>query len=218
MSIRTATQALFVVVLVTGVTIGATTGAVAQETDDSGLFDGGDCQGWLGKASCVVDSVLAGASGAVDRAKYAASKALGGDSETTAAEEAKGLTSYYNANNETLEAYVNERNNFSGNETVEITLLVDGEMETRYLEVDVSDADVTKSEMVSSTNRSITETVTVCGYAATQATEELEHFTTTYAEPNKDLPTSYYARLKGRYNEDVETTLIESNGDCAEGS
>lgn len=216
---------LVVALTVTGVTIGATA-PVAADSDDpllGGVFgDDDEEDSSLGdRLSSGFSALGAGFQGLEDRAGYWLSQtvgsrvpALAGD-ETTAADQANAVTTYYRANNETLEAYVNQRRNFSGDSTVEITIQLDGETATRYLLANETGGNVS-TRIVSSTSRTPDEDLTVCGFAAASAYEELKHFMQEYAEPNKDVDAAYLSRVKGRYSDDVETSLYPSDGDCSE--
>jgi hypothetical protein len=217
---------LALALVVTGVTIGAA--PAAADSDDpvlDGVFSDDD-----GNETSIADRVASGASalraglgGLQDRAGFWVSQtvgdrvpALAGD-QTSAADQASALTTYYRANHETLERYVNARRNFSGDRTVEVTIKLNGEEETRYLLANESNGNVTTS-VVSSTSRTVNEDLTVCGFAAQSSYEELKHFTENYAEPGKDVDASYKARLASRYGDDVETSLYPAGGDCSEDS
>lgn len=213
--------------VVTGVTIGASSPAVADSHDPvlGGVFSD-DEDGNATVAERVASGAAAlgaGLGGLQDRAGFWVSQtvgdrvpALAGD-QTSAADQASALTTYYRANNETLERYVNARNNFSGDRTVEVTIKLNGETATRYLLANESNGNVT-TRLVESTSRTVNEDLTVCGFAAQSAYEELKHFTENYAEPGKNVDASYMARLKSRYGDDVETSLYPAGGDCSEDS
>lgn len=150
-----------------------------------------------------------------DRAKYAAASASPfGGIEQTADQEIETLASTYNANNATLEAYVNNRTTLEQDRTIKLSLHIEETSATRYLEANVTDGNVTESSIVTSTERTVTDEVAVCGYAATQSTEELEHFTEEYATPNEDVDLEYLAELRGSYAKDVDATLLQTSGTC----
>lgn len=208
-----------IAVLLTGVTTAAIAPAAAQSDSDdpvlSGAFD---------SENATVRDVLSGGYAAAkaygDRIWFDLSGGVAGDAvpflardATSAAEQATAVTTYYNEHNETLEEYVNSRKDLSRNSTVEVTWQLDGETATRYVVANSTGSNVT-TEMVSSTNRTVDETATVCGFAAASSYEELKHFTEEYAEPDKDVDAAYLGRLKGRYGEDVETSLYPSSGTC----
>ena len=200
----------------------------ADSHDESGLSavldgpaDGESVSAW---AADGVRATWAAASGARDRAGWA----IRGYVPTTlserfpslahtppaATDEARSVTTYYNGRSEVLEAYANARASNWTDRTVAITWHLDGETATRYLVVNASEGNVTSSEIVETTNRTTDHTLDLCGFAAEQSQEELEYFVQTYAKPDKDVDTQYLARLKGRYGDDVETTLYPSGGSC----
>lgn len=213
---------MLVAASVTGVTALAASPVAAADDDTllGGVLEGPDDD------ESRTEWALGGASVAWSAAKGAQERSswwFGGlnpfaDEPPGAAEEAKALTTYYNGNNATLEAYANERTNWTADHTVEITILVEDSEATRYLVANASNGNLTDTTMVKTTSRTPDETLTACGYAAEQSQEELEYFIQEYAEPNKDVDTKYLARIKGKYNKDVETSLYPSGGDCEGGS
>jgi len=200
--------ALLVVATVTGVTF-ATAPAVAQSDTPLGhVFEGDTSE----KAGDGLSAVWSSVWGYQDRAVWA----ILGTKDRTASEEMSGAATYFNVNNETLISYANARRNFSSNETVEFTLHLNGETTTRHLVINATEGNLTRAEIISSTNRTATHVLEVCDYAADQSHEELETFTTEYAEPNESVDAAYLGKMKGRYGDDVETTLFPSSGDCSE--
>lgn len=222
--------ALAVALSVTGVTFAAAPALADHNTDEpilDGVFsdsseeDQEESSG-LEKISSGWDSISAGLEGARARAGYWIGEKAGGvvpfleAEETTAGDQARALTTYYGNHNGTLEAYVNSRENFSQNHTVQVTIHLNDETATRYLLANESGGNVT-TRVVKSTDRTPNESLEICGFAAASAYEELKHFTQNYAEPNKDVDTAYKARMKGRYGDDVETSLYPSGGECSGG-
>lgn len=210
--------AIMVVLLVTGVTLVGTTPVAADHTSNSGFGEiiDEDDSSTMSQAADGVGAILAGIDGARQRASFFSRQYVPLiDVETSSAtEEADAVASYYNSHNATLEAYTNERTDLEKNHTIEMTWHLNGETETRYLLADQSNGSLTTSRVVNSSERTPTHTLEMCGYAADQSEEELRYFVTEYAEPNKDVDNSYRARLKGKYNDDVETSLLPSDGDC----
>lgn len=219
--------ALAVALTVTGVTF-ATAPALADHNADEPLLEGvfsdggGSSSSALDKASSAYTAAASTVDGLQARGWYWISSNLGdtvpmlaGD-DTTASGQAKALTTFYRANNATLETYVNTRENFTKDHTVEVTIHLDGETATRYLLANESGGNVTTS-VVTSTSRTADETIELCGFAAASAHGELQHFTEEYAEPNKDVDAAYLARVKSRYGNDVETTLYPGDGSCSGG-
>jgi len=215
---RLASAIMLVAALVTGVTFA--TGAVAADGHDSALgdvLDGPDAnESTLGWASDGLSATWAGAQGAQDRAGWWISNQVPAlETETsTATEEARSVTTYYNGHNATLEEYASDRTNWTSNQTLEITWHLEDSTATRYLLANVSDGNVTSSRMVANTSRSADHTLKLCRYGAEQSQEELKYFVQEYAEDGEDVDAAYKARLKGKYNDDVETTLFPSGGEC----
>lgn len=220
--------ALLLVASVTGVTFAASQPAAAdQHTTVLGeVLDGPDDN--ESTTEWTVDGLSvawAAAGGAQDRAVWAISQNAPdfvaerfGAQDQLASAEAESVTTYWNEHNQTLMTWSNDRGTFSENRTIEMTWHLNGETATRYVLVNVSDGNVTRAHMVESTSRSVTDSTDLCRFAAEQSQEELQTFVTDYAEPNKDVDTAYLARLKGKYGDDVSTTLYPSSGDCGSAS
>jgi len=201
-----ALSALLVVATVTGVTFATVPAAAQSETTLGDVLDGADDAG---------GAVWSAIGGYQDRSWWWLSQQMD-SSDRSASEEVNGVATYFNANNETLIAYANERGNWS-NETLEFSLHMNGETEVWYVvaTANSSTENLTSARMVSSTNRTASEVLEVCGYAADQSHEELEYFVANFAEPNKSVDTEYKGRMKGRYGPYVETSLYPSSGDCS---
>lgn len=137
-----------------------------------------------------------------------------GTVEQTADQEIATVANYYNAHNATLEAYVNNRTTLEQNHTIKLSLHIADTTATRYLEADVASGNVTSSRIVTSTDRTVTDRADLCGLAAEQAAEELEAFHDDYAAPGEDVDLEYLAKLRGKYGSDVDTTLVQSGGEC----
>lgn len=210
-------------VLVTGVTFAAVAPVAAQEEGSvlEGVFSD--------EESTTRQAAEAGWSAAKafgDRVSYALSQQVPDSvkesipaldrEETSSAEQASAVTTYYNGHNETLEAYVNSRSNISQDHVVKVTWKLDGETATRYILANSSNDNVS-TEMVESTDRTVDETVTVCGYAAASSYEEIKTFHDEYAEPDKDVDAEYLGRLRGRYGKDVDSSLYVTSGECSGG-
>lgn len=209
-----------VLVAVTGVTVATgTVAADGHETTLGAVLDGPDeDESTFSWASGGTSAVWAGWEGGRDRAEWWVSNNLLPESmapdRPAATDEAEELTTYFNANSGTLEEYASSRKDWTSNQTVEITLHIGNETATRYIVATAQNGNLTSSEMVNSTTRTADHTADLCGYAAEQSKEELKHFVKEYAQPGKDVDTAYKARLKGRYNQDVETTVYPTNGEC----
>lgn len=196
--------------LVTGVTIGAA--PVAADSSDTAL--GGVLDSPTDNPGAVLSAVWSGLGGARERTAFWAKNRVGmGDDETDAASQASAVTTYWNNHNGTLEAYANERDNYTEDHTVEVVWHLNDETATRYLLVNSTDGNAT-TKMVQTTTRTPDHDLELCGYAAASSHEEIQTFTEDFAEPNKDVTASYLGRVKGAYGDDVETSLFQSSGDC----
>lgn len=217
-----AAAVVLVAAAVTGVTVAASAGAAAQATNESdleGVLDPGDDLLSLDG----LEAAAAGADGLQARFRYWVSRNLPGavtervpglaPPETSAERIAISVTSYYNAHNETLDEYANDRGDFSSDYVVEISIHLDGETATRYLNATDHSGNISTS-VESSKPGTVTESVDVCGFAAAHAHDELEVFVEEYAEPNKDVDKRYLGRLRGRYGPFVESSLYPTSGNC----
>lgn len=216
---RTVGLVVIVAAIVTGVTVAAT--PAAADADQGPLED---AFGEDASASDYADAATAAASGFAARASYAIGQYapgfvadLVGSGETAeAAAKADAVAGYYNANNETIEAWVNDRTTVSSNYTVAVSWTLNDETTSYVLETNATDGNLTSSELVASSNRTTDEYVRLCGYAADQSPSELETFVNEFAEPNEDVTPGYLGRMRGAYGDDVETSLVASDGDCQE--
>jgi len=220
--------ALVVVATITGVTL-ATAPAAAQSDGMplEGILDSddSDTNSPIETISSLGSSAWAAGGGFQDRAAFWLAERLPDSaaawvpvSNQTAADEAREVARYYNVNNATLEGYANDRGNWSSNKTVSLTISIDGETAQRYLLVNVSNGSIESSRIVNSTSRTSDHYVELCGFGATQAREELGHFTEEYAEPNKTPDQAYKARMAAKYGGSVETDLYPSSGSCGANS
>jgi hypothetical protein len=208
------------VLVVTGVTFGAA--PAAAQSDDPALGDvfSGDDMTRTEQAK----AIWSGISASADRAGYWLTqnapgpvRNLAGSTAPDPTAKADAVTGYYNSNNASIERWTSSRTNVSDNRTIEVAWHIGDETATRYVLVNASNGSISSSRMVASTNRTVGETVDLCGYAVEKSPSELERFVTDYAEPGEDVDASYLGRMKGAYGDDVETTLINSGGDCPRG-
>lgn len=217
-------MAAVVVASVTGVTLLATP-AAAQTDGDSLLGDvvGEDAPSFMDDPKGWAQTVWSGLDGAGERASYwARSKTPSFVSEAfpslghdrTAAEEADAVQTYWNKQNETLLGWANTRKNWSENNTVELVWSLDGETTTKYLEVNATNGNLTRAEIVGSTDRTVDHDLELCGYAAASSRQELEYFVEEIVEPDENVTAADRARLATKYGGHVETSLYPSEGDC----
>lgn len=204
--------------IVTGVTFGLA-GTVAADSDSTSLgsvLDDADSTGE--KIGLGARAIWAGLGGARDRTVHWASSKWGDDEPPSAASRADAVQTYWNNNNESFEQYGNERANWTTDKTVKIMWHINDETSTRYLLANATgDGNVT-TRIVDSTSRTPNEDLALCGYAAEQSYSELQEFREEFVEPNEDVSAAYLGRMKGRYDNDVETSLYSSGGDCDGGA
>ncbi|WP_227132332.1 hypothetical protein [Halorubellus salinus] len=226
MELETLTVVIVLAAAVTGVTVAvSSTVAAGQQTETvlGDVLEGPAAnQSTSDWALSGVETGLSYAEGERQRLQWWAFSLPGGvadalgvssSSEPTASAKANALQETWNANNETLAEYASSRRDWTSNKTVALTVLVDGESTTRFVLANASNGSVS-TRMVSSTNRTPTDDVELCGYAAKRAPSELESFVDEYAAPNESVTTSYLAELRGKYGQDVETSLYSSTGSC----
>lgn len=208
--------------VVTGVTVAASSIATGQQTETAldEVLDGPPANestaGWaLDGVTQGVKTFAAGLEGGRQRVGWWLTHSLPGmDSDYNASEIAAETTAIWNANNRTLDAYGNDRRDWSENRTVRVTWHVDGETATRYVVANVSNGSVA-TMMTSTELREPTESVDLCGYAAVNSPDALEHFIDAYAEPGEAVDAAYLARMNGKYAGDVDSTLYATSGDCS---
>lgn len=217
-------MAAVVVASVTGVTLLATP-AAAQTDGDSLLGDvvGEDAPSFMDDPKGWAKTALSAGDAASERFGYwARSKTPSFVSETfpalgnekTAQGEADAVQSYWNKRNATLLEWANTRKNWSENNTVELVWSLEGETATKYLEVNATNGNLTRAEIVTSTDRTVDHDVELCGYAAASSRQEIERFVEEIAEPDKNVTAADRARLGTKYSGHVETSLYPSEGDC----
>jgi len=148
------------------------------------------------------------AAAALERASWRVSQvSIGGPSDESLAKQDRGeLQHNFNAHNETIEAYVNDR--FGGNHSdwnVIAIHHVRGDAEvTQYLVADVNNSSFVNSRMVNSTGRTVDKEVTLSAMASDNARDELQTFYNDYAEPNETVDDSYVDQLAAKYAGNVD--------------
>jgi hypothetical protein len=127
--------------------------------------------------------------------------------EQVSATEACGdLQSTFNANNRTIQSYVNERTNASTDaDVLELTCAPrEDETATVYLTADVTANDTyANASMVDSTDRTVDASCRLEEDAAVNAADELETFVEEFADPGEDLSADFRKRLVSQYAGDV---------------
>lgn len=124
------------------------------------------------------------------------------EDEQEAERDRADLQEAFNANNESIEAYANDR--FGGNETEWDVIAVEhvrGEGDaTHYLVADVENDSFANARMVNDTERDIDHRVTLRGYASDSAHDELDRFVEEYVANDSDVTTAYTTRLAAEYS------------------
>lgn len=156
------------------------------------------------------------ASGFYNRVKYwsALQDPFNDAEQPTAASEARDVQSYFNQHNQSFIDYANNRSAGGTSYDVwKLTFKQDGESETVYLVADynTSSNEYTSAEIVNSTSRSVDETVTLDGYAAANAQEELEHFHQEFVTTDTAVTKDYESHLASKYAGHVESSLLEGD-------
>jgi hypothetical protein len=188
--------AMLVVAMVGGAAVAPT--AAAQEDDDSffdGLVSDDDDDGGLGAWLAAQTSGFS---------KWYA-KTFGED-EGNATQYAEEFTEEFNANNETIESYANER--LTADEDHEVFAVYfhdrDGNNVTRYVVANASNGNWSNTRVLTpaefnGTNRTQDQYVSLDWYQSRNAAPELEAFVEEYAEPDENLSATYRAKLLATY-------------------
>lgn len=209
--------AALLVVSLLGVTVGAT-GMVGAQTDSGPLEAAFGDDGESG----VVEALLATVRGEAERYGYeiahSAAPIFGGEETDTASEELEAVQTYYNPRSDNFESWINSRSTASTEfDVLALEFQLGGETSTAYLVADVENESYQNSSIVDATDRDVDQNVTLCGYAADSAPDELEEFYGDYVESGDDVDRSYVGGLAGSYRKNVDTTLpigVEGGQEC----
>lgn len=165
-----------------------------NNADDNATFG-------LSTARTVISTVTASLSGLRDRVAYGAKAVVADeDAQPSASEQAREVQSFYNTNNESFEAYVNNRTDAStDSDVIELRFTLNGETETKYLVADVSDGSYTNSQIVNSTDRTVDHWVELDGLAAADAPDDLEAFHDDYVAEDEDITQAYLSKMAAKY-------------------
>ena len=199
---------ILLALLVVCAAIAGSTVGVAGQSDDGVLGDflddEDDGTNWSERVSAL-------ASGAAAKASWYAGQALSlsdADADQEAAEaDREDLQQEFNANNESIENYMNTR--FDGNASKWDVIAVhhirdDGEA-THYIVADGNGSAFSNARMVDATDRSVDKEVTLSDYASDNAATELETFIGDFVEEDKGVTSTYLQRLAHKYSGYVET-------------
>lgn len=188
-------------IVVTAVIGGGSVGVAAQEDDEGGFFDDlvsdDDGDGLLEEAGVWIAGATSGAS-----RTYAAY--MGDDAN--ASTYASDFEAEFNANNESLENFANERLTADTNHDVFAVYFHDREDRnvSRYVVSDVENGSwmnarvLTESEF-EATNRTVDQWVSLDWYQSRNADDELTEFVDEHAEPDEDLSTADKASYLAKY-------------------
>lgn len=204
--------AVFVGLLV--LSAGVATPVAAQE---GGILDDFQSE----EESSTTGMALAAIDGITDRVSYWAGgiNPFGDEPkpETAVSNDAADLRSVVNNNSSAIETYVNDR--FSGNASewnvIEITHERDGAATTHYLVADVnaSSGDFENVSMVTSTNRTVDQSLVLEGYASDRAAAEMSYFVENYVKADKNITGEYISRLGSKYKGHYELPDAANGGD-----
>jgi len=180
----------------------------ADHAEDESFVDGlrdDDADGWTEATGALL-------AGYWDRGSYILStQSPRGDGPPAANESAEEFQTYFNNHSQDLVNYTNDRGVGSEDYDVfRIRFEQEGQQETVYL---VANYNTTaeaydNASVVDDTDREVDERITLEDYAAANAAEELEYFYTNFVAENETAGTAYEKRLAGRYNGDVDQTII----------
>lgn len=150
----------------------------------------------------VVRTALAFAGGLADRVLAF------GTPDTDASTACEDLRSTIDDNSSTLQDYANDRVDAAASaDVLEIECAVGDASSTVYVTADVNGSAYANATAVNATDRSVDESCTLQDDAAANAAGELDHFLGAYIEGNETIPRSEYARLAGRYSDQVDCSF-----------
>jgi hypothetical protein len=217
---------LLVVVVIAGVVAAPT--AAGQTADDDSYFDAliaSDTSGDQGLLSSVTERagrLFIEVSSGVNRlqARYlSAVPVIGDDTTGNATQYASTVTETFNANNGTIQSYVNARVAADRDHDVFAVYFSDreGGNVTRYVVSTVHNGSYHDLRMLTpaefdNTNRAVEHHVVLDWYASQHANRELDTFVSEYASPSKDLTTSYKARMITEYGGGIQSSLWNDSG------
>jgi ribosomal protein S6 len=194
-------------------TVGAAPLAVADhdESDASSVF--GDVVSVEDDESAD-DGMLTSVRRAASRIAGAASGTLARltdrGTDQTASEAADSAQSEFNANNQTIQSYINARATASEDaDVLKLTFEIDDESATRYVVADVNgtDGSYENASMVVSTSREVDESCTLEEQAADNAADELGTFVEEFASEDENLSAGYQGRMASQYAGEVDCSF-----------
>lgn len=178
----------------TGATTAAPTCTADSENKDTGIEE---------STETIVEGLL-------DQAAYVVTSATPLGGEPDAAASAQWFQTAFNSRKQSFVAYANTRTSATkALDVVAIRFQQDGESESVYIVATVADSQYETAHIVDSTQRPIDESVTVRGYAAANAANELAAFHDHYVITDKEPGTAYVTCLAVKYGGSVDSTLFD---------
>ncbi|RDZ49522.1 hypothetical protein C5C07_20280 [Haloferax sp. Atlit-4N] len=161
----------------------------------------------------LLSAQVAGQRGKVDRIIHEILVRLGlAQRDVTAAKAATSAEDYYNSRSDEFTAWMNTQSadsnvNLTETDTVQVNFTVNGETETRYL-IGLVDGDrLATTTVVRSTNRTVDHSVNLTGFAAADATNQLERIYEQSVRDNQPVTLAQQEAMRERYGPDISTTL-----------
>ncbi|ELZ40641.1 hypothetical protein C471_07656 [Halorubrum saccharovorum DSM 1137] len=182
--------------------------------------------GVLDQVSAAMDGFRGAMEGWVEQQRYDAEEADGVDAA------AQSLTESINAQSSseapdgavTWSEYLNSRVTADQDvQVIEVDMHMDGESATRYIIADYNTTDSTYNSVtaVQGTDRSVDRSVTLCGMAADQASEEVEAVVDGFISSDSMLTIDEVSRLNSQYGDhvagDIDGLNDEIGADCSVG-
>lgn len=186
----------------------APAGVAAQDEDNESFFDGLVAEDGTAEDAPLWERVFRRVLNAVSVDRTV--ERTFGDSGN-ASEHAAAFQNEFNANNDTIVAYANERLNATT--TIDVIKIEfqdkTGGNATVYLvsSVDTGNESFTSARIVNSTDRPVDHSVTADWYVSRHATAELDSFISEYAEPGEDIGTAYRLNMLRKYGSGINGTL-----------
>lgn len=187
-------------VIVPGSAVASPLADLGDSTEDAGLIE---------RAQNTASALVAGAQGLYERTLHWATSAVSGE-DPDPEQQATDTREVFNAHNESLRTYINDRNaSDSAYQVIEIEFVHEDASSSIFVVADynATTGEYDALEAVEATDRNVDESVTLEGYAAANASAEFEHFVEAFVEPDEDVGDAYKAELAAKYARNVETSF-----------
>lgn len=184
--------------------------SVAAQSADDDLLDDVLGNSTSDQALALGEGFIAGLWGALDRQQTALLRAVGLGPEYPAAEqEAADVQQFFNQHSAAFVAYANNRTTAGdARDVINFTYVIEGEEYTHVLVAQHSNGTWDSAEIVNSTSRTVDESCRLEGYAAANASEELERAYEQFVTTGETPSAAYIGRLTGQYRPHVECSFI----------